>query len=81
MEDCVEFRSETEEGDEFWERGIIKGIIGANWHWNTTKDEWLYYYEITEASYGIDYQGKTGTGLEDELTLIRWPNRMLQPRP
>ncbi|MFM6423819.1 hypothetical protein [Planktothrix sp.] len=69
--DYVEAQMIDGDGFSFWERGIIRGILGYGWHWNTTKDEWLYYYEITETSYALDCKGKTGKAFEDELRLIR----------
>lgn len=69
--DYVEIQGEDENGIKFWERGTIKGIIAPGWHWNETKDEWLYYYEIEETSYSFDFKGAHGEGFEDELTLIR----------
>lgn len=69
--DYVELQGEDENGIKFWERGIIKGIVGSDFHWNTTKDEWLYYYVIQATSYSFDFKGAIGEGFEDELTLVR----------
>lgn len=67
--DYVEMRADCE-GVPFWERGIIKGIISPDWYRNTTKNQWLYYYEIENTSYGSDFNGQTGESFEDELTLV-----------
>ena len=81
--DYVELQGEDENGIKFWERGIIKGVIGPGWHWNATKDEWLYYYEIAETSYSFDFKGAPGEGFESELRLIsrRSVTRIFQYRP
>ena len=58
--DYVEIQGETDDGFKFWERGIIKGIIAPGCHWDSTNDEWLYYYEIEETSYSGDFKGGKG---------------------
>lgn len=81
--DYVELQGEDENGIKFWERGIIKGVIRPGWHWNATKDEWLYYYEIAETSYSFDFKGAPSEGFESELRLIsrRSVTRIFQYRP
>lgn len=69
--DYVEAQMIDDDGSIFWERGIIKGVLSHGWHWSTTKDEWLYYFEITETSYDLDCKGRTAEAFESELTLIR----------
>lgn len=68
--DRVEAQGCSERGDAFWERGIIKGIIGPDWDLNSTEDGWLYYYVIEETSYSLDFTGFRGEAFEDELRLI-----------
>lgn len=67
--DYIEVQGEDCDGSKSWERGIVKGIIAPGWHWNETKDEWLYCYEIEETSYSFDFKGATGEAFEDELIL------------
>lgn len=69
--DRVLFQTEDDDKSSFWESGVVKGIIAPSWHWNSTNDEWLYYYEIEETSYSDDFKGAKGEGFEDQLTLVQ----------